>query len=284
MLFGIFVLLIFVLFLTMGIKIVPQSQNYVIERLGRYRVTLKAGLNIIVPFLDYVSNKVSVLEQQLPQSSHDVITKDNVTIVITTSIFFRVQDAAKATYKIENLEMAINTTVTGTIRAHIGTIEFDEVQSHRENINLKIKKGLTEASQGWGVVITRAEIVDVEIDEATQQSIQKQLNAERERRAAVMKAEGEKQAAYLNAEATLYAAQKEADAKRILADAEAYSTKVLAEMINNGGESAIQFEALKRQVDAVTKISASGSSKIIILPSDTLQAFQSVKDIFTKSS
>lgn len=266
----------------MGVKIVPQSKNYIIERLGKYKKTLKAGLNFIFPVLDRVSNKLSILERQLPERPHDVITKDNVTMVITTTIFFRIVDAAKATYRINNLEGAINNAVTGTVRSIIGSIEFDEVQSHREEINHKIKVSLEETCVDWGVEITRTEILDVDVEEVTKKAMQQQINAERERRATVTEAEGRKRSAQLDAEAELYTAQKQAEAKRLLADAEAYATNTIAAAINNEGTSAIKFEIQKRQVDAIGQLSSSNNAKVILLPNDIIDALRSIRSVFSK--
>ena len=265
-----------------GVKIVPQSQNYVVERFGKYTKTLKAGLNFIVPFLDRVAKKLIILERQLPETPHDVITKDNVTIIITNTIFFRIIDAAKATYKIHNLESAINNAVTGSVRSIIGSIEFDEVQSHREEINKKIKISLESTCSDWGIEITRTEILDVDVDDNTKRAMQQQINAERERRATVMAAEGKKQAAQLEADAELYTAQKQAEAKRTLADAEAYSTNVIAEAINDNGHTAIDFEIRKKQVEAVGELSSSQNSKIIVLPNDVISALTSAASYLTK--
>jgi regulator of protease activity HflC (stomatin/prohibitin superfamily) len=265
-----------------GVKIVPQSENYVIERFGKYTLTLKAGLNFIIPILDTVAGKLNILERQLPEKPHDVITKDNVTIVITNTIFFKIIDAAKASYRIQDLEGAINNAVTGTVRSIIGSIEFDEVQSHRDQINKKIKSSLEETCVDWGVDITRTEILDVDVDANTKKAMQQQINAERERRATVMKAEGEKKSAELRADAELYTAQKQADAKRLLADADAYTTTTIAKAINNEGSSAIQFEIQKRQVEAIGQLSSSDNAKIILLPNDIINALSSIKNIFSK--
>lgn len=269
----------FVIFALTAIKIVPQSENYVVERFGKYTRTLKAGLNFIFPVLDKIADKLSILERQLPEKPHDVITKDNVTIKITNTIFFKIVDAGKATYRISDLEGAINNAVTGTVRSIIGSIEFDDVQSHRDHINNKIKSSLEATCSDWGVEITRTEILDVEVDSATKNAMQQQLNAERERRAAVMEAEGKKKSAELEADAELYAAKKQAEAKRLLAEAEAYATKTVADAINNEGESAIEFEIKKRQVDAIGELSSSSNSKVILLPTDIIGAINSLSSI-----
>jgi len=271
-----------IVLILMGIKVVPQSENYLVERFGKYTRTLKAGLNFIVPILDSVAGKLSILERQLPEKPHDVITKDNVTIIITNTIFFKIVDPAKASYRIQDLEGAINNAVTGTVRSIIGSIEFDEVQSHRDHINKAIKVSLEETCADWGVEITRTEILDVDVDENTKKAMQQQINAERERRAVVMAAEGQKKSAELVADAEFYTAQKTADAKRILADADAYATTTIAESINNQGASAIEFEIQKRQVEAIGKLASSSNSKILLLPNDVISALSSVKSLLGK--
>ncbi len=274
--------ILFFILAFLGIKIVPQSENHVVERFGKYRKTLKAGLNFVVPLLDRIAKRLSILERQLPEKPHDVITKDNVTIVITNTIFFRIIDAGKAAYRIHDLEGAISNAVTGTVRSIIGAIEFDEVQSHREQINQKIKSSLEETCSDWGVDVTRTEILDVQVDQKTQTAMHLQISAERDRRASVMEAEGKKKSMELEADAALYAAQKQAEAKRMLADADAYATKTIAEAINNEGASAIQFEIQKKQVEAIGELSSSNNAKVILLPNDIISALTSLPNIFGK--
>ena len=263
-------------------KIVPQSQNFVVERFGKYQRTLTAGLNFIIPFLDRVEHKLNILEQQSPQQPHDVITKDNVQISISTTIYYKIVHAANATYKITNLILALDNAVTGTVRSIIGSIDFDEVQSHRDKINSDIKASIDKACSDWGIEIMRTEILDVNVDENTKKAMQQHINAERTRRAEVMKAEGIKQSQELMADADLYTAQKEAEGKRVLADADAYATTTIAKAINDGGGKAIEFEILKRQVNAVSEIASSSNSKLIVLPNEFIKALDSVKGIFGK--
>jgi len=263
-----------------GIKIVPQSQTYVIERFGKYRSTLNAGLNLIVPFLDKVAHKVDILERRLPEHPSDVITKDNVLTNVTTSTFYRVRSPEYTVYRIQDIDGAIQTAVTGVVRSTIGISEFDEVQSNRSQLNEKLRSELIEIADEWGIEITRCEIIDVNVDAATREAMQKQLNAERERRATVTRAEGDRRAVELNADAELYAAQKQAEAVRVQAEAEAYATETIAKAIAAGGLDAIKYEMLKRQVEAVGQVSASPNAKFIVLPSDMTEAFKDVGRMF----
>ena len=259
-----------------GIKIVPQSHEYVVEQFGKYVKSLKAGLNFIVPLLNRVAHKVSIIERQLDPQEISVITKDNVEVHLTTAVFFRIVDAAKSVYRIADIDQAVRTTVTSIVRATGGQMEFDEVQSRREFINERIQNSLSEACAVWGIEITRTEVLDVSVDQSTRTAMQQQLNAERERRAAVTKAEGERQAQQLKADGQLYTAQREAEGRRVLADAEAYATTTVGEAIQHNGQSAIDFEIMKKQIESVAEIAKSPNSKLIILPTDVTKSLGAI--------
>ena len=262
-----------------SVAIVPQSDEYVVERFGRYRATLAAGINLLVPFLDRVAHKIQILERQLDAFVISVITRDNVEIELETTVFFRVINASKSVYRIKDVPLALRTTAESIIRSAAGKLELDEVQSSRQKMNEEILQNLREASEVWGLEITRSEITDVRVDEATKEAQRQQLNAERERRATVARAEGERQRVELQADGELYEAQKNADAIRLTADAEAYAvikkaeadaeqTRVIAEAISQDGQPAIDFEILKRQVEAIGLLASSNNAKTIVLPSD----------------
>lgn len=262
-----------------AIKVVPQSEEYVVERFGKYSRILSAGINFIVPFLDQVRHKISILERQLEEFSISVITKDNVEVSLEATNFYRVTDAARSVYRIRDIDRAIQTTAESIVRSAGGKLDLDELQSSRAGMNAEILENLRTAAEVWGIEITRTEITDVRVDEATKDAQRQQLNAERERRAAVAKAEGEKRSIELEADGRLYEAKKEAEAIKIDADAKAYAikaeaeatadqTRVIAEAINDGGDGAIQFEILKSQVAAISKVASSDNAKTIIMPSD----------------
>jgi regulator of protease activity HflC (stomatin/prohibitin superfamily) len=264
----------FAVLVFMGVQIVPQSKEYVVERLGKYDRTLKAGFNFIVPVFSKVAHRVEVLERQISVDPEriSVITKDNVEINLLTTVFFRVIDAAKSVYRIQDLVSAIKNAVTSTVRSTCGQMEFDDIQGRREHINERIKAQLLSACEVWGVEITRTEILDVEVDETTRHAMQKQLNAERERRATVTAAEGDRDSKKLAADAELYTAQKQAEARRVLADAEAYATSTVADAISKNGQSAIDFEIAKLQVQGWTEVSKSSASKLIIIPTEVTKS------------
>lgn len=266
----------FLSFALTAIKVVPQSKEFIVEQFGKYVVTLKAGLHFVMPVINHVAHKVSILERQLEPQQISVITKDNVEISLTTAVFFRIVDAAKSVYRISNIDQAVKTTVTSIVRSTCGQMEFDEIQSRRDHINEQIKNSLGEACGVWGIEITRTEVLDVSVDAATRTAMQQQLNAERERRAAVTKAEGERQAQQLKADAELYTAQKQAEARRVLADAEAYATRTVGDSIRDNGQAAIDFEVRKKQIEGLTELGRSPNTKLLVLPTDVTQTLGTI--------
>ena len=279
----VFLVLLILYIVYLGIKIVPQSKVFVIERFGKFTKSLESGLSLIVPFVDRVAFKVDILERQLPAFKISVITEDNVEVGLESTVFFRVLDAAKSVYRIRDVNAAIQNTAISVIRSAAGKLELDDLQSSRESMNQEIAERLTQAAEVWGVEVTRTEILDVLVDEQTKDSQRQQLNAERERRAAIAIAEGDKKSVELNAEAELYQAEKQAEAVKVTADAEAYAVKIKAEAdaeqtrvvssaINEDGQSAIDFEIMKRQVDGITQLASSNQTKTLIMPSDVTKA------------
>jgi len=262
-----------------GVTQVPQSEEWVVERLGKYNQTLKAGFHFIIPVVDAIPrprNRVHILETSIEEPELNIITKDNVQIMLHAVVFYRTIDAAKSIYRIDNVKNAIKTTTISVTRATCGQMEFDEIQAHREVISDKIKTSLLSACEVWGVDITRAEVLDVRVDQRTTEAMQSQLNAERTRRATVLVAEGERASANLVADGQLYKAQKEAEALRISADAEAYATARIAEAINQNGQAAVNFELAKLQTEAMARVAQSTGAKLIILPTDTTRSLGSL--------
>jgi regulator of protease activity HflC (stomatin/prohibitin superfamily) len=270
------ILVLCVIALLLALRIVPQTDNLLIERVGKYHRTLAAGVHVIIPFFERVAHKESILERQLPAKKVPAFTKDNVQIEITLAILYRVTDASKAWYRIQNIDKAIETIITGIVRSTIGASDLDQVQSNRSELSAAIGNDIQHVTEEWGIHVTRVEIVDVEVDEATRSAMQRQLNAERTRRAIVTEAEGKRQAANLEADAALYTAEQEAKAQRVLADAQAYAVKTVAEAINNNGEAAINFDLKKIQAEAIKSLGAQSSTKLVLLPADVLETLTSV--------
>jgi regulator of protease activity HflC (stomatin/prohibitin superfamily) len=262
-----------ILCIYLGIRIVPQSQKFVVERFGRLRSVLGPGINFIVPFLDRVAHKISILERQLPNANQDAITKDNVLVQVETSVFYRILEPEKTVYRIRDVDAAIATTVAGIVRAEIGKMDLDEVQSNRNQLISEIKHSVEQAVDDWGIEVTRAELLDVNLDQATRDAMLQQLNAERARRAQVTEAEGRKRAVELNADAELYEAEKTAEARKILADAEAYATRAVAAAIAENGLEAAQYQIALKQVEALGQIAQGNGTQTIVVPADAADAF-----------
>tara|TARA_R110002096_G_scaffold53654_8_gene139237 strand:- start:2197 stop:3090 length:894 start_codon:yes stop_codon:yes gene_type:complete len=256
-----------------SVKIVPQSEQHVVQRFGRLRAVLGPGINMIVPFIDHVAHRISILERQLPTASQDAITRDNVLVQVDTSVFYRIIEPEKTVYRIRDVDGAISTTVAGIVRAEIGKMDLDEVQANRSSLITTIKANVEDAVDNWGIEVTRAEILDVNLDAATRAAMMQQLNAERARRAQVTEAEGKKRAVELGADAELYASEQSAKARRVLADAEAYATEVVAKAIAEHGIEAAQYQVALKQVEALNALGNGTGKQTIVVPAAALEAF-----------
>ena len=265
--------ILLILVVVKGVKIVPQSEKYVVERFGRLSAVLGPGINLIVPFIDHVAHRISILERQLPAMSQDAITADNVLVQVESSVFFRILHPEKTVYRIRDVDEAIATTVAGIVRSEIGRMELDEVQSNRSQLTETIKQSLKEAVDDWGIEVTRAELLDVNLDEATRAAMLQQLNAERARRALVTEAEGKRRAVELQADGELYAAEQTAKARRIQAEAEAYATAVVAQAIQENGIEAAQYQVALKQVEALTALGTGEGKQTIVVPAAAIEAF-----------
>jgi len=263
-----------------SVYVVPQSEQYVVERFGRLRAVLSPGINFIVPLIDRVAHRISILERQLPNAKQDAITKDNVLVSVETSVFYRITEPAKTVYRIRDVDAAIATTVAGIVRAEIGMMDLDGVQANRSDLIAKVRTAVADAVDDWGIEVTRAEILDVNLDEATRKAMLQQLNAERARRAQVTNAEGEKRAMELKADGELYTAQQLAQAKRVLAEAEAYATETLATAIAKNGRDAVDYQVAIKQVEAIGEIAKGQGNQTLVLPASAADALSSIGAIF----
>lgn len=257
----------------LGVRIVPQSEKHVVERFGRLRAVLGPGINFIVPFLDRVPHRISILERQLPNALQDAITADNVLVKVETSVFYRITEPEKTVYRIRDVDAAIATTVAGIVRSEIGKMELDQVQSNRAELITKVREQVAAMVDDWGIEVTRAEVLDVNLDDATRAAMLQQLNAERARRAQVTEAEGKKRSVELAADADLYAAEQQAKAKRITAEAEAFATSVIAEAIQKNGLEAAQYQVAMQQVEALKVVGHGAGKQTVIVPAQALEAF-----------
>jgi regulator of protease activity HflC (stomatin/prohibitin superfamily) len=274
--FAVMFAILVVLIALMSIKIVPQTENWLVERLGRFHRTLDAGIHIVIPIYDKVAHRESIVERQLPEKVVPAFTKDNVQITIKIAILYRVTDAGRAWYRIRNIDQAIETIVISIVRSTIGSSELDQVQSNRAQISAVIASDIQHVTDEWGIHVTRTEITDVEVDEQTRKAMSMQLNSERTRRALVTEAEGKRQAANFAADAELYTAQQRAQAQRVMAEAQAYAVQTVARAIADNGQAAIDFDVRKIQAEAIKALGQGNATKIVMLPADALTALTGV--------
>lgn len=273
---GLVVLIIFVGIAASGIKIIPQSRAYVIERLGAYHRTLQTGLHYVFPFIERVANNVSLKEIVKDFAPQPVITKDNVTMQIDTVVYFQITDSKLYSYGIENPVNAIENLTATTLRNIIGELELDETLTSRDVINTKMRSILDEATDPWGVKVNRVEVKNILPPRDIQESMEKQMRAERERREAILKAEGEKKAAILIAEgekeSTILRADAEKAAKIKAAEGEAEAIIKIQEATAQGlrllkdaeiDEAVLKLKSYEAMVDV-----ANGNATKIIVPSE----------------
>src|SRR5215472_4221137 len=271
------VVVLVVLFIARAVRTVPQGYQWTVERFGRYRVTLSPGLRVINPFIDRIGHKVNVQETVLEIPAQNVITKDNASVVVDGIGFYQVIEASRAAYQVQDLQFAITNLTMTNIRTAIGALDLDETLSKRDEINDRLLHVLDAATEPWGTKITRVELKDVRPPEDVQGSMAKQLTADRERRAAVLKAEGIKQAAILEAEGAkqaqilaaegrLAAAQKDAEARERLAQAEAVAASSVSGAITEGSVQALNYFVAQKYVDAIAHIGQSSNARLVLMP------------------
>ena len=274
--FGLIVIIISIAIAILGIKIIPQSRAYVVERLGAYHRTMQTGLHYVIPFIERVANNVSLKEIVKDFAPQPVITKDNVTMQIDTVVYFQITDSKLYTYGVENPINAIENLTATTLRNIIGELELDETLTSRDVINTKMRSILDEATDPWGVKVNRVEVKNILPPRDIQESMEKQMRAERERREAILKAEGEKKAAILIAEgekeSTILRADAEKEAKIRAAEGEAEAIIKIQEATAQG----LKLLKTAEMDDAVLKLKsyeamvevANGNATKIIVPSD----------------
>ena len=253
-----------------GINIVPQGEEWVVERLGKYVKTLKPGLNIIVPYLEVIRAKISTRDLILDIPEQEVITKDNAVIHTNAVTFARVTNPRDAIYGIENYKVAIQQLVMTTLRSILGEMDLDEALSNREHIKVKLKDSITDDVADWGITVKSVEIQDINPSQSMQNSMERQAAAERERRAIETMAEGNKNAAILEADGKLEASRREAKAQVALAQASGAAIKIITENIKDN-ELPAMFLLGDRYINSLEEISKSQNSKFVIYPAD-LQA------------
>ena len=284
-----FVLLIAVLIGT-GVRMVPQGFQYTVERFGKYTRTLTPGLHVIIPVIDGVGNKINMMEQVLDIVPQEVISADNAQVTTDAVCFYQVQDAVKASYEVNDLPRAMQNLVMTNIRAVLGSMELDEMLSNRDRINSQLLTKVDEATDPWGLKVTRIELRDIAPPKDLVESMARQMKAEREKRAQILEAEGareaaikvaegEKQAQILKAEGELEAAKREAEGRERLAEAEAKATESVSRAIAEGDQRAINYFVAQKYVEALQGVASADNSKIIMMPLEASSVIGSLAGI-----
>jgi regulator of protease activity HflC (stomatin/prohibitin superfamily) len=290
---GIFVLIVVavvIFYLLRAIRMVPQGNNYTVERFGKYVRTLEPGLGLIIPFIDRIGARQNMMEQVLDIPSQEVITRDNAMVKVDGVTFFQIVDAPRATYEVRDLNNAITNLVMTNIRTVMGSLDLDALLSQRDEINLRLLNVVDQATQPWGVKMNRIEIKDIAPPRDLVEAMGRQMKAERDKRAAILeaeglraaailKAEGEKQSVVLEAEGRKEAAFRDAEARERSAEAEAKATEVVSIAIAAGGVQAINYFVANNYVKALEALATAPNQKVLMLPLEATSFLGSLSGI-----
>ena len=310
-----YVLIALVLFYVLsGIKIVSQSETMIVERLGKYNRTLTAGINVILPIIERAKDtiirrqsgsiarttRIDMREQVYDFDKQSVITKDNVMTEINALLYFQIVDPMKAVYEIQNLPVAIEKLTQTTLRNVVGEMELDETLTSRDTINSKLRTVLDDATNKWGVKVNRVELQDITPPESIRRTMELQMQAERNRRAEILKAEGEKQAQILNSEgekqaeinaaeaekqANILKAEGEARAKILQAEAEATAIRQISDAVADKGSDPVNYLLAVKYIETLKEVAGGQDNKTVYLPyeaTNVLGSLGGIKDLFNK--
>ncbi|MCQ2350939.1 MAG: SPFH/Band 7/PHB domain protein [Paludibacteraceae bacterium] len=311
----IIICILVIIYVLKGVKIVSQSETMIIERLGRYHRTLKAGINVILPIVERgketvtrmnsgalrMSNKIDLREQVYDFDKQSVITKDNVMTEINALLYFQIVDPVKSVYEIKNLPMAIEKLTQTTLRNVVGELELDETLTSRDTINSKLRSVLDEATNKWGVKVNRVELQDITPPQSIRIAMEKQMQAERDRRAEILKAEGEKQSAILKSEgeksaeinaaeaekqARILKAEGQAKAQVLQAEAEAAAIKQVADSVAAiKGADPVNYLLAIKYIDGLKEMTKGKDNKTVYIPYEAtgvLGSLGTLKEMFGK--
>jgi regulator of protease activity HflC (stomatin/prohibitin superfamily) len=288
--FAIVLLAIAVATIFMGVKTVPQGYEWTVERFGRYRKTLRPGLNLIVPYFDRIGRKLNMMETVFDIHSQEVITRDNAMVKADGVVFFQVLDAAKAAYEVNDLDRAIMNLTMTNIRTVMGSMDLDELLSQRDAINARLLEVVDSATTPWGIKVTRIEIKDIQPPQDLIDSMARQMKAEREKRAVILdaeglrqseilRAEGDKKSVTLEAEGRKEAAFRDAEARERSAEAEANATTMVSEAIGKGDVNAINYFIAQKYIEALKEIGTAPNQKLVLMPLEASSVIGSLAGI-----
>ncbi|MHA3052048.1 MULTISPECIES: SPFH domain-containing protein [unclassified Acinetobacter] len=258
-----------------GVRIVPQGNKWIVQRLGKYHMTLGPGLSIIIPYIDDIAYKVTTKDIVLNIPSQEVITRDNAVLLMNAVAYINLTTPEKAVYGIENFNIAIQNLVQTSLRSIVGEMDLDDALSSRDHIKAKLKAAISDDIADWGITLKTVEIQDIQPSTTMQAAMEAQAAAERQRRATVTKADGEKQAAILEADGRLEASRRDAEAQVVLAES---SQKAIAMVSSAIGEQEIPVSYLlgEQYIKAMQDMAKSNNAKTVVLPADVLNTIRGI--------
>ncbi len=261
--------------LAKGVRIVPQGEEWIVERLGKYSSTLAPGLNILVPYLDRVAYKLVTKDIILDVQEQEVITRDNAVILINAIAFIKITDPIKAVYGVTDFSEAIRNMIMTTLRSITGDMDLDQALSSRDKIKARLRESIADEAIDWGLTVKSVEIQDIKPSESMVRAMEAQASAERERKAMVTKAEGTKQSAILQAEARLEAAKRDAEAQVTLAEASAEAIRRVAAAIGNQ-DAPMRYMLGEKYLAAMGRLAESDNAKTVVLPADIQESLSGI--------
>ena len=276
----VFVVLV-IITIALGVRIVPQGSKHVVQRLGKYHKTLGPGLNLIIPYVDTVSYRVTTKDIVLDIPSQEVITRDNAVIIANAVAYINLVSPEKAVYGVEDYALAIRTLVQTSLRAIVGEMDLDDALSSRDQIKAKLKAAISDDIADWGITLKTVEIQDINPSQTMQKAMEEQAAAERQRRATVTRAEGEKSAAILEADGRLEASRRDGQAKIVLAEANRTAIEMVTQSIQNT-ELPVMFLLGEKYIEAMKNMASSPNAKIIVLPADVPAAVRGIMSALGK--
>jgi regulator of protease activity HflC (stomatin/prohibitin superfamily) len=277
--FVVVLVLLVIVTIALGVRTIPQGYVYTVERFGRYARSLGPGLGLIVPYVESIGRKINMMEQVIDVPSQEAFTRDNAGVKIDAVAFYQVLDAARASYEVSNLQLALLTLTMTNIRTVVGSMDLDQLLSHRDEINERLLRVMDAAASPWGVKVTRIEIKDILPPADLAGAMARQMKAEREKRASILEAEGQRQAeilraegrkqsAILEAEGRREAAFRDAEARERSAEAEAKATTMVSDAIARGDLAAANFLVAEKYIDAIRALATAPNQKVLVVPTE----------------